>query len=461
MKTTVFLLLFVACLSAWGVEWRFFRVGCLEGDAPANLSIASDESGEIFLQFDTVDQFTYVLEAAARLDSSAAWGLFASATGDGGQVKLPSAQRWSRTFGGALGDQANDVCQTSDGGYMVTGGTSSFGAGGTDVYLIKLNESGAVLWTKTLGGSDEDTAISIQPTSDGGYVLAGMTGSYGAGASDAYLVKVDAAGNQIWKNTFGGSNQDLANSAEQTSDGGYILTGRTETFGAGGSDVYLIKTDENGAEMWSKTFGGSDFDCAYSVQQTAGGGYVVGGFSRSFDPSGYSDCLLIKTDGNGTEVWTKVLGAPGGNEEAHCVQQTSDGGYILAGLTTSFGESVDMYLIKTDGDGNRLWHTTFGGTARDEASCVQETSDGGYILAGRTESFGAGDYDVYLVKTRSDGTPVWSKTFGGTGRDQGYSVRQAFDGGYIVTAYTFSFGAQVSDAYVIKTDRDGNAPLPR
>lgn len=375
---------------------------------------------------------------------------------------MATAQRWSGTFGGALGDQANDVCQTPDGGYIVAGATSSFGAGGTDIYLIKVNESGGLVWSKTLGGSDEDTAISIRPTSDGGYILGGMTGSYGAGAGDAYLVKVDATGNEVWKNTFGGSNHDWANSVQQTSDGGYILAGYTETFGAGGTDVYLVKADENGDEMWSKTFGGGAYDCAYSVQQTADGGYVPGGFSRSFDPPGYSDCLLIKTDEDGNEVWTKVLGVPGGYEEAQCMQQTSDGGYILAGYTQRPGaQSVDMYLLKTDENGNKLWDTTFGGSARDEANCVQQTSDGGYVLAGRTESFGAGDDDVYLVKTRSDGTRVWSRTFGGNRREQTYSVRQTFDGGYMVTAYTFSFGAQVSDAYVIKTDGDGNAPLPK
>ncbi len=459
MRTRVFLLLSVVCVSAWGTDSRFFRVGCPEGDVPANLSIVSDEWGELFLEFDTVDQSSYAIEATSRLDSFSVWGVVASVTGDGGRVKAPTAQRWSRTFGGSLGDQGNCVCQLPDGCYVLAGATGSYGES-TDVYLVKINEAGTELWSRTLGGTGNDWANSIRPTSDGGYIMAGGTYSYGEGISDVYLLKADENGDEVWKNTFGGESDDRAECVRPTSDGGYIVAGITQSFGAGEYDFYLVKSDQDGEEMWTRTFGGSAEDQARCVQQTSDGGYVVAGMSRSFDPVGYSDCLLVKTDASGNEVWTKNLGGSG-NEEAYSVQQTSDGGYIVAGLTTSFGAGfADMYLLKTDGNGNQVWYNWFGGTRRDEAYSLQQTSDGGYILAGRTESTGAGDYDVYLVKTRSDGTEVWSRTFGGSGRDLAYSVCQTFDGGYILTGYTCSFDVAVSDMYVIKADRDGNAPLP-
>jgi hypothetical protein len=458
MKMTIVVLLLFPCVFASGSEARFFRVGCLEGDVPANVSIASDVSGQVFLEFDTVDQSVYFLQAAARLDSSPVWGKVVSLTGDGGRMKLATAQRWRKTFGGALGDHANGVCCTSDGGYLLAGAAYSYDPESA-AYLVRLDETGHDVWSKTFGGSSTDWATSVRQTPDGGCVLAGITYSYGVGGGDVYLVKIDENGNEVWKSTFGGEGYDSAECVRLTADGGYILAGNTNSFGNGGYDFYLVKADENGGEMWSKTFGGAADDSAYSVQQTADGGYILAGYSRSFDPSEYSDCLLIKTYPDGTEDWSSVLGAQGANEEAHSVLQTSDGGYILAGLTYDFGAgSSDMYLVKTYPNGDRDWHTSFGGTSNDEAYCIRQTSDGGYILAGRTKSFGAGEYDVYLVKARSDGTMIWSNTFGGSSRDQAFGVAQTFDGGYIVGGYTMSFGAGVSDMYVIKTDREGQSP---
>jgi hypothetical protein len=459
MRKSIGLVLCLVYVSAWGTDSRFFRVGCVEGEPPANIAITSDESGALLLEFDTVDQSNYTIQATSRLESFPVWGVVASVTGDGGRAKAPTAQRWSRTFGGALGDQGNCVCQLPDGCYVLAGGTDSYGEGG-DVYLVKVTGSGTEVWSRTLGGTSADWANSIRPTSDGGYIMAGVTYSYGEGIGDAYLLKADENGYEVWKNTFGGELDDRAECVGLTSDGGYIVAGYTESFGAGEYDFYLVKADQDGQEMWTKTFGGSADDQAKCVQQTSDGGYILAGMSRSFDPAEYSDCLLVRTDSDGNEIWSKNLGGSS-NEEAHWVQQTSDGGYIVAGLTTSFGAGLtDVYLLKTDENGNQVWHNWLGGSGREEAYCVQQTSDGGYILAGRTTSTGAGEYDVYLVKTRSNGSEVWSRTFGGTGRDLAYSVCQTFDGGYILTGYTCSFDAAVSEMYVIKTDGDGNAPLP-
>ena len=232
--------------------------------------------------------------------------------------------------------------------------------------------------------------------------MAGATNSFGVGSYDILLIKADANGNIIWSKTYGGTNYEDAYFVQQTSDGGYIVAGVTNSFGAGGHDIFLIKTDASGNLQWAKTYGGTNYDYAYSVQQTSDGGYIVAGLTTSFGASGY-DIFLIKTDGNGNIIWAKTyMGIY--EDGAYYVQQTSDGGYILTGYTSSFGAGdYGIFLIKTDANGNIIWTKTYGGTGDEQAYSVKQTSDGGYIVAGRTRSFGAGSWDVFLVKTDANG----------------------------------------------------------
>jgi hypothetical protein len=261
------------------------------------------------------------------------------------------------------------------------------------------NPMSATYFAKTYGGTGWDEASSVQQTSDGGYILAGYTSSFGAGGDDIFLIKTDANGNVQWAKTYGGTGWDEASSVQQTSDGGYILAGYTSSFGAGGDDIFLIKTDANGNLQWAKTYGGTSEDWAHSVQQTSDGGYIVAGTTWSFG-AGYYDIFLIKTDANGNIIWAKTYGGTS-LDEAYSVQQTSDGGYIVAGRTWSFGVGGDIFLIKTDANGNIQWAKTYGGIYGDNAYSVQQTSDGGYIVAGGTGSFGAGG--AFLVKTDANG----------------------------------------------------------
>jgi len=361
-----------------------------------------------------------------------------------------SAISFAKTYGGTSYDYAFSVQQTSDGGYIVAGYTASFGAGGWDIFLIKTYANGNVQWAKTYGGIDFDFAYSVQQTSDGGYIVAGYTYSFGAGWYDIFLIKTDANGNVQWAKTYGGTSRDYAYSVQQTSDGGYIVAGGTRSFGAGYYDIFLIKTDANGNVQWAKTYGGTDYDWAYSVQQTSDGGYIVAGETRSF---GAGDIFLIKTDANGNVIWTKTYGGT----SASSVHQTSDGGYIVAGGTSSFGAGgSDIFLIKTDANGNVQWAKTYGGTSDDYAHSVQQTSDGGYIVAGRTFSFGVINGDIFLIKTDANGNVIWAKTYGGTYWDDASSVQQTSDGGYIVAGYIDSFGAGGDNFFLIKTDANGN-----
>jgi TolB-like protein len=364
-----------------------------------------------------------------------------------------SATSFAKTYGGTNWDWTSSVQQTSDGGYIVAGWTWSFGAGGGDIFLIKTDANGNIIWAKTYGGTSWDEAYSVQQTSDGGYIVAGWTWSFGVGYSDFFLIKTDANGNIIWAKTYGGTNRDSAYSVQQTSDGGYIVAGTTWSFGAGSLDIFLIKTDANGNIIWAKTYGGTGWDEAYSVQQTSDGGYIVAGRTSSFG-AGYSDIFIIKTDANGNIQWAKTYGGTD-NDWAHSVQQTSDGGYIVAGWTWSFGAGYDdIFLIKTDANGNVQWAKTYGGTNYDDAFSVQQTSDGGYIVAGRENYVFAGD--IILIKTDANGNIIWAKTYGGTNYDDAFSVQQTSDGGYIVAGGTESFGAGRSDIFLIKTDANGN-----
>jgi uncharacterized delta-60 repeat protein len=363
------------------------------------------------------------------------------------------SEEWNKTFGGSSSDFVYSVEQTSDGGYVLGGFTRSFGAGDYDFWLVKSDSSGNHEWNQTFGGFGPDKAYSVHQTSNGGYVIAGQTRSHNLGSKliDFYLVKTNSLGNLEWYKTFGGSGWDYSESVQQTSDGGYVLAGCTSSFGSGGYDFWLVKTDSSGSQEWYKAFGGSEYDFAYFVQQTSDGGYVLAGYTSSFGSGGY-DFWLVKTDPLGNHEWNRTFGGLG-NDYAYSVQQTSDGGYVLAGYTRSFGSgSSDFWLVKTDPLGNHEWNRTFGGSGSDYAYSVQQTSDGGYVITGSTYSFGAGSYDIWIVKVDSLGNHEWNKTFGGSSSDYAYSVQQTSDGGYIVGGYTYSFGSGGFDSWLIKVN---------
>ena len=348
-----------------------------------------------------------------------------------------SHQWFVKTFGGSEDDDGSSVQQTTDGGYIIVG-TS----------LIKIDSNGNEEWiNQSIDGR------SVQQTTDGGYIVTGKL--YAGGGSEIWLIKTDSEGNEEWSKTFGGDNGEGAESVQQTTDGGYIITGYTFSFGNGRMDVWLIKTDLQGNEEWNKTFGGSDDDTGYSVQQTIDGGYIITGVTLSFG-NGARDVLLIKTDSEGNEEWSKTFGGSGW-EEGYSVQKTENGGYIITGWTDSFGiGNGDVWLIKTDSNGNEQWNKNFGGGNGESAESVQQTTDEGYIITGVTSSFGNGGRDVLLIKTDSEGNEEWNKTFGGSGHERGNSIQQTTDGGYIITGSTNSFGNGRRDVWLIKTDSEGN-----
>ena len=305
--------------------------------------------------------------------------------------------QWNKTYGGAFNENIGDMRQTSDGGYAILGYTTSFGAGNQDVWLVKTDAAGNMQWNKTYGGTGDEWAISVVQTSEGGYALLGYTSSFGAGSEDLYLVKTDAVGNMLWNKTYGGPNVEEGRSVVQTSDGGYALAGYTNSSGAGGSDFWLVKTDAAGNMLWNKTYGGTGSDYCENLIRTSDGGYAMTGHGTSF--GGYK-AYLVKTDANGNMQWNKTYG--GAIEIGiHVIQTAVDGGYAIVGWNYVSGQN--LLLIKTNATGDMLWKQNYGGTGIENGYSVVSTGDGGYILTGLTTSFGAGGNDVWLVKVDENG----------------------------------------------------------
>jgi hypothetical protein len=351
---------------------------------------------------------------------------------------------WEKTYGGPNYDVGYSVQQTSDGGYIVAGYTSSFGAGGQDIYLIKTDNLGDTIWTKTYGGTNSDFGYSVQQTSDGGYVIVGFTYCFGSGnLPNIYFIRTNTSGDTLWTKTYNGKE---GYSVQQTSDGGYIIAGTSDL---ALSDVYLIKTDANGDLIWAKTYGGTNPEHG-AVQQTSDGGYiVVGGTSDG------NDIWLLKTDVNGDTLWSHTYGGDGA-DYGKSVQQTSDGGYIIAGSTHSFSKGdADVYLIKTDAVGDTIWTETYGGKSDDYGRSVKETIGGGYIIAGWTYSFSSGGYpNVYLIKTDENGGVMWTEAYGGANYVYGTSAQQTSDGGYVIAGWIWFSGTGEDDVYLLKTEPD-------
>lgn len=365
---------------------------------------------------------------------------------------------WNKNFGGEDHDTGSSVKQTLDGGYIIAGSTNSFGAGAEDVWLIKTNKDGEELWNKTYGGPDTDRGNCVQQTSDGGFIITGSTSDISKSSSDALLIRTDEIGNTIWTRTYAYEGNDIGAGytlseegifVRQTSDGGYIISGTIDIGILFEQKILLIKTDGTGNTEWTKIYGETEFQGGYCVQQTCDGGYILVGYTDSYGAGG-TDIWLIKTDVNGDTVWTKRFG---GNLQdwGYYVEQTPDGGYILTGSTTSYGIGSDVWLIKTDQKGNTLWTKTYGGDDFDRGIEVHQISSGGYIIIGRTQSFGSGNMDIWLIETNDQGNIRWSKTYGGIYDEFAQSGHQTTDGGYIITGYIYSYSSGVRDIFLLKT----------
>ena len=362
---------------------------------------------------------------------------------------------FQRTYGGSGDDEGNSVQQTSDGGYVIAGWTSSLGAGNHDMYVIKTDPNGDTVWTRTIGGAAADEASCVRQTSDGGYVAVGQTQSFGAGSADVWLVRLNALGETLWTRTYGGSSADVGYSVVQTTDAGFVVAGYSYTSAQNVNDALLIKTDRSGNVQWSKTYGDTMYEWASSVRQTPDGGYVFTGYKGSRVTS-TRQVYVVKTNAAGDTQWTRAYGGAA-EDRGYCVELTGDGGYVVAGMTRSYGAgSSDFYLLRLNSAGDTLWTRTFGASGDDEGYSVTRTSDNGFLVAGTTTPPDSSDMDVYLVKVNASGATEWTRTYDHSpGDDAGNSVQTTSDGGIVIAGYTNS-PSMDHDVYLLKTDANGS-----
>jgi len=309
-------------------------------------------------------------------------------------------------------------------------------------------------WTRTFGGPNDDYCWSVRQTSDGGYVILRNTDSYGAADAGVWLIKIDAAGNKVWERNVDGAGDDWGNSLQQTRDGGYVVTGSTAASGVNDLDVWFFKMDANGNVLWQKTYRRTGGAAGSSVKQTLDGGYVVAGGCVQSGSEYVTDLWFLRTDSSGDTLWTRTYGGQG-FDDASWVDETVDDGYVMAGGTSSYGAGEgDFWLIKTDASGDTVWTRTFGGPRNDACLSAGRTQDGGYILTGYTCSYGVGLCSVWLIKTDADGQESWNRVLGSEDYNYGEAVQQTADGGYVV-------GSTSEDVWLIKTAAEGDTVWSR
>ncbi len=366
-------------------------------------------------------------------------------------------EEWNYTFGGLNDERGQSVQQTSDGGFIIIANIISYETGNADIWLIRTNANGEEMWNRSIGGDDFEQGYEGQQTEDGGFIIVGLTDSFETKGSDVWLVKTDAQGFVQWNATFGRSEgDDIGSSVKQTDDGGFILSGSTIS-DDGDSDMWLIRTDATGVELWNKSFGGDEYDAAESVLQTPDNGFILIGRTWSYGKAS-SNVWMVKTNEKGVELWNKSFG---GDEydAAESVQQTTDNGFIVTGWTKSYGAGDDdLWLIKTDADGVERWNQTFGGSSYDRGHSVQQTGDGGFIIAGMTGSYRSVLYGIWVIRTDTYGAELWNWTADETRIGKGYSVQQTRDGGFIVTGMIISFEANSVDVLLMKIARENQPP---
>jgi len=354
--------------------------------------------------------------------------------------------QWNTTAGGQEEEWVYSVQQTPDGGYVTAGYTYSYGAGLNDAWLMKLDASGKEEWNRTFGGADYDEAISVQPTKDGGYIIAGFTRSYEIfGSESAWVIKTDAAGNEMWNRTYGGNGNYRARYINEVKDG-YILAGYTSYFGLN-EEGWIIKIDSSGNAKWNKRFSGFNHVLLSSAELTQDEGYILSGSAGI--RGNESDALLIKIDAAGNEKWNSTFGGRGHNTANHAIQ-TADGGYIMAG-ETYFDGIVDFqaWLLKTDPDGIEQWNRTYGGIGNDGANHVVETPDEGYVMAGFTDRdiTNKSRQDAWFIRTDAYGKVLWDQSIREENNSLANSIQLTADGGYVTTGVKYDIEP---DAWLLK-----------
>lgn len=367
-------------------------------------------------------------------------------------IVLTCQVNFEKTYGGVSNEYSHSVLQTDDNGYLLCGYTSSYGYGSEDVYVVKTNESGDIEWDHTYGGYGDDHGYYITKTNDGGYIFCAESTSFGT--RKAYVVKINSEGDTLWTNTYEGLYRSNARQILQTDDGGYIVCGSTSSTQLGPKDVFLFKTNEIGALLWSKNYGGTNEDFAYAISKSLNGGYVLCGGTKSFGAGNY-DVYIINTNDVGDTIWTKTIGG-GGYDAGYSIFQKETGNILIGGVSSSFGSNTfDLLISNLNENGETIWTNTIDYFENEHGCYISQTSDNCISGCGYTSDLPVTNSDILIFKMDYEGDTIWTKTFGGNSYEVGYGIFETSDLGFIVTGYTQSYGAGNSDMYLIKTNSEG------
>ncbi len=357
---------------------------------------------------------------------------------------------WVKTFGGDRIDEAQSIQQTSDGGYIVAGYTGSKGNGDLDVWLMKLDETGNEIWDRTFGGAFEEKANSVQQTSEGGYIICGYTTSSGNGSWDVWLIKTDVNGKEEWNQIYGGSSYDIGYSVIQTRDGGYMIAGLNNSQGDL-NNGWIIKTDSKGKMEWDKIYGGPADDFFFELQQTTDGKYVfTGATDTQIQQNGTRDLWLLKTDTEGNMEWSKTFDGNNDKDFGRGVQETSDGGFLVTGNKRHSTGKREIWLLKTDSYGDKEWDKVLSDGKDALSRSIQPTTDGGFVISGFIDNNDTGDMDFCLIKIDNSYNRQWLDSFGKSNQyEEAFSAHETTDGGYIIAGFT-TLSENNKDFYIVK-----------
>jgi hypothetical protein len=363
---------------------------------------------------------------------------------------------FEKTYGGAGNESAYSILQTDDNGYILCGETSSFGLGLSDIYVVKIDEYGNIEWTKTYGGPDQESGNCINKTNDGGFIICGVTAPFLSASSIAYLLKINSVGDTLWTRSYMGNSFSIASQVIQTDDNGYMICGSTQSGYLMESDVFIFKVNELGELIWSKTYGGDDYDRAISLAKTNDGGFIFCGATKSFVNinNGGNDIYIIKTDANGDSIWTKVYGGSF-YDVGYTILRKEDDSYYVGGITSSTEHGKEYILLNLNSAGDTIWTKTFGDDDNNYCRNIALTNDNCIVGCGWSINFPSSDYKLDLFKCDIYGNLLWIKQYGGIIHDQGFASFQTNDNGFVIAGRTDSFGAGMNDMYLIKTDADG------
>jgi hypothetical protein len=369
------------------------------------------------------------------------------------EIDAPPPVTWAEAIGDGDYDWAYGAGRTPDGGFVLAGETWATGDEHLDIMAIRLDAQGEVRWQKIFTSEADERHRGLAMARDGGFVITGARDASEETGHDILAVKIDADGEIVWQVVYGSPGYDWGHTIEATSDGGFIIGG--ETLPSGGTHTMVVlKIDGQGNIAWQKVFPRETYGWSIAIHEAPDGGYFIGGETYNMDGNG-SSAWVLRLDEAGMIVWQKVYGGESW-VEVWSIAGTPDGGVVLAGATQAFGAGLnDFWIFRLDADGEVRWQKACGGIYNDHAKGVEVTADGGFVVTGETWSAGAGNEDILLLKLDADGNAVWQRTYGGPDSDWGWAVFQAADGGFFLHGTTDTYGAGEIDIWALKTDAGG------